>query len=130
LTKYLIGNTFYVKEFHQRARIQNFTDMSDRLEQLRQFYKEEPNDPFNIYGLALAYLKTDVAQSKEFFDVLLQKHPEYLPTYYHAAKLYAESADRDRAVAIYKKGIAIAEKSKDQKALRELRSAYEELIFE
>jgi lipoprotein NlpI len=58
-----------------------------RLEQLLRFYREDPNDPFSVYGLALEYQKTDVRESERFFDELLGKFPDYLPAYYHAAKL-------------------------------------------
>ena len=33
--------------------------MTSRIEQLKQFAKEDPNDPFNKYALALEYQKTD-----------------------------------------------------------------------
>jgi Tfp pilus assembly protein PilF len=104
--------------------------MSNRLDQLRQFYEEDPSDPFNIYGLALEYLKSDLAKSKALFDELMSKHPEYLPVYYHAAKLYADLNETDRAISIYQEGIAQAKKLKDQKALRELQSAYDELTLD
>jgi hypothetical protein len=104
--------------------------MSNRLDQLLEFYKEDPTDPFNIYGLALEYLKTDITKSRELFDLLLDKHADYIPAYYHAAKLYAELNERPRAIQIYEHGIERAKRLKDPKAARELQSAYEELIFE
>jgi Tfp pilus assembly protein PilF len=104
--------------------------MLSRLQQLEEYYHEDPRDPFNIYGLALEYLKTDMSRSIVLFDELLNFHPEYIPTYYHAAKLYTDLNDKDRAIAIYEKGIELAKKSGEQKALRELQSAYNELIFE
>jgi tetratricopeptide (TPR) repeat protein len=107
-----------------------FYIMSNRLELLQQFYNEDPHDPFNIYGLALEYLKTDLLKSRELFEKLLTSHREYIPTYYHAAKLYAELDDRDRAISVYRDGIEQAKRLQDQKALRELQSAYNELVFE
>jgi hypothetical protein len=61
--------------------------MSTRLDTLLQFYKEEPDDPFNIYALAMEYQKTDVKKALDHFALLLQNHDSYLPTYYQAAKL-------------------------------------------
>jgi hypothetical protein len=103
---------------------------SDRLQQLLQFYNEEPKDPFNIYALALEFLKTDQIKSKEFFDLLLAEHADYLPTYYHAAKFYQDINKKEDAIAIFEKGIALAKRLNDSKAVRELQSAYQELIFE
>jgi tetratricopeptide (TPR) repeat protein len=104
--------------------------MSERLQQLLQFYSEDPNDPFNIYALALEFLKTDIKESELFFEKLLNDHEDYVPTYYHAAKFFEQINDRNKAIAVYEKGIAVAKKMNEQKALRELTSAYEELIFE
>jgi Tfp pilus assembly protein PilF len=101
-----------------------------RLTQLLQYFKDDPNDPFNIYALALEYLKTDVTRSKEFFDLLLLNHEDYVPAYYHAAKLYQSLDEKEKAIEVYEKGISIAKKHQEHKALRELQSAYDELIFE
>jgi Tfp pilus assembly protein PilF len=103
---------------------------TDRLSQLFEYYKEDPEDPFNIYGLALEYLKHDTAKSKEFFDLLLQKHENYVPTYYHAARLYQDTGQKEKAAQLYEKGIAVARNHNDVKAARELQSAYDELMFE
>jgi tetratricopeptide (TPR) repeat protein len=101
-----------------------------RLEQLQKFLEEDPSDPFNIYGLALEYTRHEPAKARELFDRLLKEHPEYIPTYYHAAKLYSELNDKDKAIAIYQKGIQVSMRQNDHKTSRELQSAYQELIFE
>jgi len=101
-----------------------------RLQQLLRFYKEDPNDPFSLYGLALEYQKSDVKESERFFDLLLTIFPDYLPTYYHAAKLKASLGQSENALNIYKRGIDLSKKLNEQKTLQELQSAYNELIFE
>ena len=103
---------------------------TSRLSELIQYYKDEPNDPFNVYALALEYLKSDLARSRELFDILLLHHEDYVPTYYHAAKLFANIAEKDTAIRILKKGIEMAGKQKDAKASRELRSFLDELTFD
>ena len=101
-----------------------------RIEQLQQFYEDDPADPFNLYALALEYLKFDQEKSAVFFEKLLQEHKEYLPTYYHAAKFFQEHGQREKAADIFETGIELAKKKNDSKALRELRSAYDEMMFE
>ena len=101
----------------------------DRLKQLQEFYDEDPVDPFNLYALALEYLKHDPHMSGKLFQDLLDQHPEYLPTYYHAAKLYAELGENKKAISVFESGIALATKLDDTKARRELKSAYDELMF-
>ncbi len=103
---------------------------NERLKQLREFYEQDPSDPFNAYALALEYQKTDVEKASEFFGILLMNHADYLPTYYHAAKFFQDRGDRDRAIDTYERGISLAQRLGDQKAQRELKSAYDELMFE
>ncbi|HEY0654670.1 MAG TPA: tetratricopeptide repeat protein [Chryseosolibacter sp.] len=103
--------------------------MSTRLDTLLQFYKDDPNDPFNIYALAIEYQKTDIKKSLEYFNLLLSDHEHYVPTYYHAAKLLQETGETERAVIVYEKGIAVAKSQNDLKAARELQSAYDEMMF-
>ena len=102
----------------------------DRLNVLEDYYHDDPRDPFNIYALAIEYLKTDVQKSLKLFEELLLNHPDYLPTYYHAAKLYQELNERDKSIAVYEKGLQVSLKNKDLKAHRELKAAYDELMFE
>jgi lipoprotein NlpI len=103
---------------------------SARLHLLLQFYNDDPNDPFNGYALALEYLKSDAARAKEFFDLVLAQHEEYVPVYYHAARFYADRAEKEKAMALYEKGISMAKKHNDLKAARELQSAYDELMYD
>lgn len=101
----------------------------NRLEQLTQFLQDDPNDPFTLYALALEYQKTDMIKAKALFDQLLEKHPEYIPTYYHAGNLYVTLQRIDDAVRIFEKGIAVARKQNAVKAMRELQSVYDELTM-
>lgn len=103
---------------------------AERIRQLENFLKEDPNDPFNLYALATEYLKQDAAKAMAFYEKLLQEHPHYVPTYYHAAALYGQLAQADKADATYRKGIATAKKAGDAHALRELQSAYSNWQFE
>lgn len=101
-----------------------------RLKTLIKFYEEDPNDPFNLYGLALEYQKTDRIKSDELFSTLIADFPDYVPSYYHAAKLKVELKQFDHARAIYQKGIEIAKQQNEKKAGQELRSALDELDFD
>ncbi len=96
----------------------------NRLDQLKQFAKDEPGDPFNLYALALEYLKSDRDEALKLFKILVEKNSEYLPTYYPYAQLLAEMKESDRAQHIFELGIDIARKQNDLKTLRELQAAY------
>lgn len=102
----------------------------ERLQQLFTFLEEEPDDPFNLYAIALEYLKNQDEKALQYFEKLLQEHPDYVATYYHAAQLYLDLDMKEKAEQTYLKGI---EKAKDQQntlALRELQNAYNQYLFE
>lgn len=100
------------------------------LEKLLEFYRDEPEDPFNLYSLALEYQKYDTSQSKRCFEQLLDKFPNYLPTYYVAAQFFA-LIDRDiRPEIIYLKGIQIALEQQNYKTHQELVRAYRAFLDE
>lgn len=98
-----------------------------RLQQLQQFFSEDPHDPFNLYALAIEYQKTDVEKSMELFSQLAAEHPKYIATYYHFGKLLQEIGKLKEAQAIFETGIRFAQELNEAKALRELRSALQEL---
>lgn len=101
-----------------------------RLEQLFKFLEEDPEDPFNLYAIALEYLNDDKVKAREYFDKLLSQHEKYVPVYYHAASLYRKLGKQEKAAEIYEKGITTARNQNNQHALRELRAAYNEFLYE
>lgn len=96
----------------------------ERLKILLEYLEEEPNEPFNIYAVAMEYINKDKKQALVYLEELLKNHPDYLPTYYHAADLMVEF-EMDNAEEVYQKGIEVARNQGNTKAERELKSAYE-----
>jgi tetratricopeptide (TPR) repeat protein len=104
--------------------------MNNRLEILREFVAEEPQDPFNHYALATELLKTDKAESKQIFEYLLENHADYLATYYHLGALYVELGEQQLAEKTYLSGIELARKIGNEKTLKELKGAYQMFLDE
>jgi tetratricopeptide (TPR) repeat protein len=102
----------------------------NRLEQLLDMLEEDPRDPFNLYAVAIEYQEVNPERSKQLFEKLLLEHVEYLPTYYHAAALFADLNDREKALRTYDQGIEIASKQQNQHALRELTNARTSFMME
>jgi Tfp pilus assembly protein PilF len=102
----------------------------NRLQQLEEFLREEPQNPFNHYAVALEYLKIDPGHARQLFEHLLQHFPAYLPTYYPLAQLLAELRETAQAEEVFARGIKEAERVGDAKTLRELRAAYNDWLFE
>ena len=103
---------------------------AERISQLEKFLEDDPNDPFLLYALATEYVKEAPQTALIYFEQLLLEHPDYVPTYYHAAALYSELDLQDKAEQTYKKGIQKAEKAGEAHALRELKTAYTNWQFE
>ena len=96
----------------------------ERLEALKKFVEEEPDDPFNRYALALETLKSDSDKAYQLFEELIKGNAEYLPTYYPFAQLLVERKNSIRAEEIFKAGLEMARKQKDAKAVREIQTAW------
>ena len=98
-----------------------------RLEQLQQFYKDDPNDPFNLYGLALEISKTNRQQGYTLFQQLIAGFPDYVPAYYQSAVLSFELARPDLAKETLQNGMAWAKSKNDIKAFHELQQLWNEV---
>jgi Tfp pilus assembly protein PilF len=102
----------------------------ERIEQLRKFLQESPNDSFLKHALALEHVKLgDDETARQLFEELLAANPGYVGSYYHLGKLFERMDDTEAAVAWYEKGMQVAKEKGEQHAYGELRGALEELTF-
>lgn len=99
----------------------------NRLDYLIQLHKEQPDDPFLLYGMALEYKKTDSSETGLCFDKLLGSFPDYLASYYQAAEYFAEKGFYEKALNIYDRGIHLATSLNKMKTLAELKNAKQNL---
>ena len=102
----------------------------DRLTHLLEYYNDDPNDPFNIYALATEYTSTEPEKALEYFEILMDKHPDYIATYYHLANLYLDLGQDEKAKTTFEKGIEKATAQNEALLLRELRNAYDEFMMD
>jgi Tfp pilus assembly protein PilF len=103
----------------------------DRIEKLNEFLKSNPGDSFVQHALALEYIKLgDDEKARKLFETILQNEPGYVGSYYHLAKLLERNDDMVEAIRVYEKGMEEAKRAGEDHAYGELKSAYEELIFE
>ena len=102
----------------------------DRIRQLLNYLKEEPNDPFLKYAIATEYASTRPDIARSYFEDLLKNHSEYLPTYYHAAQIYADLEETEMTKDIYEKGIRLATDQEEMKTKEELERAYQSFLLE
>jgi len=101
---------------------------SSRLQQLLAFYADDPNDAFTIYALATEYRPTEPLLAMKYYQTLLDEHPEYVGTYYHAGKLLEQLEKPEEAEKVYRRGLQVSRKAGQMHAASELQQALNQLL--
>lgn len=100
----------------------------DRIATFKSFIARTPTDPFPRYGLAMEHrTRGDLAEAWTAFSELLDKFPDYVPTYLMAGGTLAGLGRKDEAAAVYRRGVEVASRKGDPHARGELESALGEL---
>ncbi|HED08873.1 MAG TPA: hypothetical protein ENI57_12195 [Ignavibacteria bacterium] len=102
--------------------------MNDRLNGLLELYKKNPDDSSVIYGIALEYKsKKNYAKAENYFKMLVEKNPTYVPAYMQFAILNEEMNEINKAKQLYTEGIKIAKLKGDTHATQEMEDFLNEL---
>jgi Tfp pilus assembly protein PilF len=102
----------------------------DRIAQLKQFLKDNPEDSFVQHALALEYSKRgDDEGARSLFEKILNRDENYIGSYYHLAKLLERQNETDAAIKWYEKGMQVAKNLGDNHAYNELQMALDDLIY-
>jgi Tfp pilus assembly protein PilF len=100
----------------------------NRIEILTGFLKDDPNDSFSRYALALEYIKKDQREdARREFETVRQNDPNYVATYLQLGQLYRTMGLDPEAGQAFRDGIAVARKSGDSHTEGELQGALEAL---
>ena len=100
----------------------------DRISQIKEFLKAEPEDNFLQHALALEYIKVgNEIDARKLFEEILKREPGYVGSYYHLGKLLERIGEIQNAIRIYKKGMKMAKSANDNHAFNELQAACEDL---
>ncbi len=95
---------------------------------LEEFLRENPNDAFARYGLALEHVKAgDVEAGLCEFRTLLEKNPDYTAAYQMAGQTLASAGRNDEAIKMLSDGIACARRTGNTHAMSEMESLLQEL---
>jgi len=101
----------------------------NRIEILKGFLKDNPDDSFSRYALALEYIK--LGQNDEAlreFETVRKSAPDYVPTYYQLGQLYQKLGLKHEAEKTFRTGITVAAKAGDEHTRSELEAALEALF--
>src|ERR1700712_2096445 len=100
-----------------------------RLEKLLEFLKNEPNDEFLQYALATEYLRlNETDKALQYYEDLVNNHPDYVGTYYHLGKLYEALNRKPDAINTYNKGMEVTKAKRDNHAFSELQAVYRQAM--
>lgn len=101
----------------------------NRIEQLEEFLRESPQDPFLHYALTMEYLKgEDTEKIRSGFENMLVNFPDYVGSYYHYGKFLEKLGAPAKAEEVYKEGILVANKIRNHHAKGELMGALNMLL--
>ena len=101
----------------------------NRIEILKGFLKDNPNDSFSRYALALEYMK--LGQNDDAlreFETVKTNDPQYVATYYQLGQLYQKLGKTHEAEKTLRTGITMATKAGDEHTRSELEAALEGLM--
>lgn len=99
-----------------------------RIDKLKEFLQASPQDSFLQHALALEYIKEgNDAEAKKLFELVLEREPGYVGSYYHLGKLLERDGNTGEAIAVYQRGMEETKRVNDRHAYSELQGALEEL---
>jgi thioredoxin-like negative regulator of GroEL len=96
----------------------------DRIATFESFIARSPDDPFPRYGLAMELRnRGDVDAAIREFMTLMERFPDYVPTYLMAGTTLAAAGRADDAKDAFRRGLAAAGRKGDRHAAGELEAA-------
>ncbi len=101
-----------------------------RLEKLLEFQRQQPDDLFLKYALAMEYLGIkNMARAFLLFNEVIEKDVHYVAAYYQLGKILEHKGEETAAIRMFEIGLAEAKLKKDFKTVNEFKTAIEELSF-
>lgn len=102
--------------------------MSERIEAMRQFIEQFPDNPFPRYALAMELKSSgQLEAAAAALADLATRAPEYVATYLQWGMILEELGQVENARTSFERGIEAAEAAGNAHALSELRAALDAL---
>ena len=98
-----------------------------RREFLQEALRQDPNNTFARYGLALELAKSEPAPAWTHFEYLLVHHPEYSATYFQAGMFLMNQGRIDEARKVLATGVEVTGHQGKQHTQAELQAALDDL---
>ena len=99
-----------------------------RVEQLREMIADDPGDAMSRYFLAMEHARAgDDGQALAQFHEMFALTPEYVPAYLQAGQLLVRLGRADEARDVFRHGIDVARKQKDEHAAGEMEAFLQQI---
>ena len=99
-------------------------ERQSRIDMLIGMLEKEPQDVFLNYALAVEFIgEKKYAEAQQQFLKTVKLDNEYLPCYYQLGQVTEKLEKEKEALEYYKKGLALAQKQNNQKAVNEINEA-------
>jgi len=98
-----------------------------RREFLEETLRQDPDNTFARYGLALELAKADPDAAWTHFEYLLVHHPQYAATYHQAGMFLVTQGRREEARKVLAEGVEVTGRQGKQHAQAELQAALQDL---
>lgn len=97
---------------------------NNRLAQLEEMLKAEPNDSFLRYAAAVEYaVAGNTTEAIARIESLLNDQPDYLGAYYKLGQLHEAVGAHGKALDVYRRGAVVAKAQNNTKTLGEINTA-------
>jgi tetratricopeptide (TPR) repeat protein len=98
-----------------------------RREFLEEVVRNQPDDTFARYGLAMELANSEPTVAWIHFLYLLEHHPEYAATYYQAGTFLSKQGQLEEARRVLTTGLEVTARQGKQHAQAELQAALDDL---
>lgn len=106
-------------------------ERKSRIEKLKNFLLDEPEDHFTRYALALEMFLAEQHEESELqFRRILDADPQYLAVYYQYGKLLESMQRYKEALHIFESGLPVAKAQNNLRTWKELTAARDALTEE
>jgi lipoprotein NlpI len=100
----------------------------ERILKLKAFIEKDPGDLFSRHALAMELIKLgQISNAIQEMEELLAFDQNHTGTFLHLGKAYEKNGEIKKALAVYKKGIAVARYVNARHDLLELMAACQQL---
>jgi hypothetical protein len=98
-----------------------------RREFLEETVQQQPGNTFARYGLAMELAKTEPDAAWTHFAYLLEHHPEYAATYFHAGAFLGKQGRQEEARKVLTTGLEVTSRQGNRHTQSELQAALDDL---